>query len=110
MHLLELNEDVLQCIVSVMNQRELIKLAATCHSAHELCIPHFISTVHLSDVGALRMDYLIRDFCQFMLAHPTKRIPYLRHFSLNPSRLGLWDFYDSSAIVTPPYFATSLDA
>jgi hypothetical protein len=87
MHIFELNDDVLERIISVTNREDLLQLAATNHSAYDICIPHILSTIRLTRTPSRRMPYRVQNFCQFMLAQPTGRILHMRHFSFNPTWL-----------------------
>jgi hypothetical protein len=90
MHMFDLNEDVLAEIISLAGREDLIKFAATSHFAHDLCMPHIISTVRITRAPEYLLAFRIRNFCTFMLARWKERIPCLRHFSFDPVFLAQW--------------------
>ena len=90
MHIFELNQDILAEIISLTAREDLIKLAATCHFAHDLCIPHIISTVRITRAPEYLVACRIHNFCTFMLARWKERVHCLRHFSFNPAFLAQW--------------------
>lgn len=77
MPIVQLNEDVLHDIISILKRRDMLNFCATCRQAFDMTIPHFVSSVRLD-----RGDDQITAFCRFMLKVPDKRIPMLQHFDL----------------------------
>ena len=74
MHLFDLNDDVLNSILSRVDSESLVDLMATCHIAYELAIQHLLYSVDLR----LHVKQVL-DFCKSILSsqHTSMQLPSL---------------------------------
>jgi hypothetical protein len=75
MHLLQLNNDVVDSILSVTEQPSLLNFGRTCRSAYDAVIPYLLASIIFPRTKRLQLA-----FCQYMLADAEHRIPAMRTF------------------------------
>ncbi|KAL6299591.1 hypothetical protein BKA93DRAFT_805844 [Sparassis latifolia] len=78
--LYDLDDDVLLIILSLISQRDALRLASTCHFGYNIALPRFLSKVDIQ--YSMRKSHKVAGFCKFMLADAPRRLPYLREFPL----------------------------
>lgn len=82
MHLFSLNDDILSLIIAGLSPFDASQVMMTSRSGYDIAIPRFLSEVAFTrrtPISAKR----VRQFCDFMLADPRRRIPCLRALTLD---------------------------
>jgi hypothetical protein len=69
MEILDLNDDVLDIILSCVGKQDLVNLMGTCYTMYDLAIPYLLTSVDLR-----RHVKQIFEFCQFVLKPPGEHV------------------------------------
>lgn len=81
---LELNDDVLECIVAFLAPRDALNLSLTSRVAHGIAEHQAISSISLV-LGQMR----VLQFCDYMLSEAHDRTNYLREVEILPGAIGV---------------------
>ncbi|KAI0711882.1 hypothetical protein C8Q72DRAFT_870496 [Fomitopsis betulina] len=83
MTLFSINEDVLSLILARLARQDVGQLTMTSRAGYDIAMPYFLREVDFTEWRSYGIATRTRQFCEFMLADPERRIPHLRVLRLH---------------------------